>query len=56
MACIHAIDDRTSMIDGHRNPHYPEHAAKEFLIGSEDYVEKCKAEIRDFKKLIKSCS
>lgn len=59
MACRHAIDDRESMIDGYRNRFYDPKGDPndpvtnhEFLHGNEEYINKCKAEVRDYKKML----
>jgi len=50
MACRHAIDDRESMIDGYTS-NIPD---SRLTLNAQDleYVNKCKAEVRDFKKLL----
>jgi len=45
MACYHAIDDRDSMIDAYSG-------IVKLSSGDRKHIDKCKAEIRDFQKLI----
>jgi hypothetical protein len=51
-ALLHAIDDREEMIAGYLNPHWPEVGDSEYY--DEEYVAKCKAKVRDFRKVLAS--
>ena len=51
-ALVHAISDREEMIRGYLNPHWPELGDSEYY--DEEYVAKCKAQVRDFRRLLAS--
>jgi len=63
-ALMHALDDRESMVDGYRNPHYdanakpddPHYSVIHYEFRDEDleYINKVKAEIADFKQMLES--